>query len=267
MFFIFLVVLVCLCLVAIAGAAVRALNRIPDFVPSRPPEEESWEWHFNHAAGWAQSSCECLPHATSGGAGANVMNISMRQGQDRNRRLRFRLDAIIQRASQPDRRRPMPESRQVQRAERPICSAYTQILRGVWLMTMLLVAIGSLLPSDTAPIQALNALGINDKVMHFLAYALIAFLPAVHEGAIFTGVAAVGAAALGIALEYGQLYSPGRAFEGADMAADALGASFGVLIALPLKPWCLNALRNRTWRSALHAARPRFARHEMQPFR
>jgi VanZ family protein len=99
----------------------------------------------------------------------------------------------------------------------------------------LVVVIGSLLPAQSAPIKALDLLGISDKLEHFLAYSFLAFLPAVHERWNFVVAAALGAIALGVGLEYGQLYSPGRSFEIADMAADAMGVCFGLIVGIPLR--------------------------------
>ena len=40
---------------------------------------------------------------------------------------------------------------------------------------------------------------------------------------------------MGIGLEFGQLYSPGRTFEVADMVADALGVCFGLGFGIPAR--------------------------------
>jgi len=77
---------------------------------------------------------------------------------------------------------------------------------------------------------ALAALHINDKAQHFLAYAGLAFLPALHERPRTLACIAPGLVALGILLECGQLFSPGRSFELGDMAADACGVIAGVLL-------------------------------------
>jgi VanZ family protein len=133
------------------------------------------------------------------------------------------------------------------------------------LTAILVVIIGSLLPSDTAPIQALNSLGINDKVMHFLAYAIIAVLPAIHERPVFSIFAGVAAVALGVALEYGQLYSPGRSFEVADMAADALGVSLGLLVGIPFHARIARLATDPGWRRVF-GGNSHFTRHEIQRF-
>ncbi|HJT88322.1 MAG TPA: VanZ family protein [Bryobacteraceae bacterium] len=110
------------------------------------------------------------------------------------------------------------------------------LLRAAWVMAIVIVIVGSLLPATSIPIEALGTLGINDKVEHLLAYAVLAFLPALHERWRFVLAAAVGAAALGVALEFGQLYSGWRDFEIGDMVADTAGVCCGVAAAALLRP-------------------------------
>ena len=93
---------------------------------------------------------------------------------------------------------------------------------------------GSLLPDNSAPIRLLARLHINDKFEHGLAYLVLAFLPAIHERRNFMATAAVGAVALGVLLEYGQLFT-GRDFEIGDMVADAGGVALGLVCALLLR--------------------------------
>jgi VanZ family protein len=94
----------------------------------------------------------------------------------------------------------------------------------------LTVIVGSVLPSDSGAMKALDKLEISDKIEHVGAYFVLAFLPAIHERRRFVIAAAIGAVALGIALEYVQLYSGWRDFEVADMVADAAGVCLGAAI-------------------------------------
>src|ERR1700738_856266 len=103
-----------------------------------------------------------------------------------------------------------------------------RVLRVLWLLAILVVVVGSLLPADSGPIKALDPLPLSDKIDHFAAYAALAFLPAIHEKRRFFLAAAIGAVALGVALEYAQLYSGWRDFEVGDMIADAVGGWCGV---------------------------------------
>ena len=108
-------------------------------------------------------------------------------------------------------------------------------LRLLWTVCLIAVVVGSLLPAGSAPMRALDKLDINDKVQHLLAYAVLAFLPALHERLRKLAVLLLIAAALGVLLEYGQLYSPGRTFDVHDMLADVLGIALGTAIGLPLR--------------------------------
>jgi VanZ family protein len=114
-----------------------------------------------------------------------------------------------------------------------------RFLRGIWFCAILVVIVASLLPANSLPIRALDSLKISDKIEHAAAYAVLAFLPAIHERRGLIVAAAVGAAALGVALEYGQLYSGWRDFEIGDMVADALGVSFGLAVGIPMRSTAL----------------------------
>ena len=107
-------------------------------------------------------------------------------------------------------------------------------------MLVVLVIIGSLLPAASAPMQAVAALQVNDKVQHVLAYVSLAFLPALHEQRRRLAYIALGLVALGVLLEFGQLFSPGRSFEIGDMAADAAGVVAGTALGLWMRPLLAN---------------------------
>lgn len=108
-------------------------------------------------------------------------------------------------------------------------------LRVLWIAAVIVVIVGTLLPAASEPIRALDWLGVNDKVQHFLAYLTLALLPALHERRQVLTAAAIGAVALGIALEFGQRLSPGRDFEVGDMVADAGGVCAGLALGLLLR--------------------------------
>ena len=110
-----------------------------------------------------------------------------------------------------------------------------RVPRTIWLIAILIVVVGSLLPGDSLPIRALGRLHINDKIEHLTAYAFLAFLPTIHERWRFVIAAAMGAVVLGVALEFGQLYSGWRNFELGDMVADAVGVCFGLAIGVPIR--------------------------------
>lgn len=110
-----------------------------------------------------------------------------------------------------------------------------KLLRNLWYVAIVVVVVASLLPSSSLPMRALNRLHLSDKFEHFAAYAVLAFLPAIHERKGFIIGAALGAVGLGVVLEYGQLFSGWRDFEFRDMLADAVGVCFGVAAGIPLR--------------------------------
>jgi VanZ family protein len=84
--------------------------------------------------------------------------------------------------------------------------------------------------------RMIAALHVNDKVQHIVAYLSLACLPALHERRRRLAYTAVGLVALGVLLEFGQLWSPGRSFEIGDMLADAAGVIAGASLGLWARP-------------------------------
>jgi VanZ family protein len=84
----------------------------------------------------------------------------------------------------------------------------------------------------------------TDKIVHFLAYAVLGALLA--RGQTRAGMPAAGACAIGMAYgasdEWHQSFVPGRSTDFVDWTADALGVVAGVT----LYHW----LRRRVWRAA-----------------
>lgn len=113
----------------------------------------------------------------------------------------------------------------------------TIVLRLVWAAAVVAAIVGSLLPGDSGAMQTISAFHVNDRVQHGLAYTLLAWLPVLHERRRNAAVLLVLVAALGILLEFGQLYSPGRSFDTHDMIADFAGIVVGAVIGLCLRPW------------------------------
>ncbi len=103
------------------------------------------------------------------------------------------------------------------------------------IMWALIILIVSVLPSEKYPqIDIINI----DKIIHFLVYAVLSFLVLKsfqlnfemtfpREDVLFTLILCIG---YGILLELVQLVIPGRNFSLIDMAFNAAGAVFGVLI-------------------------------------
>ncbi len=118
----------------------------------------------------------------------------------------------------------------------------TLILRIVWGLWAIAVIVGSLLPGSSEPMRLLDSLQISDKLEHFGAYAVLVFLPAIHERMWVVAIVAAGALLLGVGLEFGQLHVPLRTFDIADMVADACGVSMGLTIGIPMRPVARRAI-------------------------
>ena len=100
-------------------------------------------------------------------------------------------------------------------------------------MAVCLVSAGCLLPGSSLPMQLLS--GVSDKLLHFLAYVVLGFLPVLWAERWRTAITVLlSMAALGLALECGQTFVPGRGFELADLAADDAGILSGALIGILL---------------------------------
>ncbi|WP_240902105.1 VanZ family protein [Wenzhouxiangella sp. XN24] len=108
-----------------------------------------------------------------------------------------------------------------------------------WLM-LLTVAVGSLVPSVPAA-----AAQVSDKLMHFLAYAALAFVFVGASGRRKWPRFVLGLLLLGAAIELAQgLLVASRASEWLDMAANAGGVAAGTLAALAIPGnWCRHVER------------------------
>ena len=115
--------------------------------------------------------------------------------------------------------------------------ALARRLRVLWVIALLFVIAGSLLPGGSLPIRELHRFHVNDKAVHFGAYAVLAFLPALHERRPVLASLVVLVILIGVLLEYGQRLLPGRTFEVADMLADFCGALCGLILGLPVRSY------------------------------
>jgi VanZ family protein len=82
----------------------------------------------------------------------------------------------------------------------------------------------------------IGRLHVNDKVMHFGAYLALSFLPVIGFRDRRSGlVAGLSMFVLGVLLEGGQHFSPGRAVELGDVLANGAGGSCGALLCPPIR--------------------------------
>ena len=114
-------------------------------------------------------------------------------------------------------------------------SNHTALL-AVWAVLICCVVAGSLLPAASPVMVAVGRLHINDKVQHFGAYLALSFLPVIGFRDRRRGLmAGLSMFLLGILMEAGQHFSPGRAVELGDVIANGAGVSCGTLLALPIR--------------------------------
>lgn len=83
------------------------------------------------------------------------------------------------------------------------------------------IVVGALLPAELAPAL------MNDKMEHFLAYALLGLLGTwLFQSGRTTALLILSLCAFAVVLEFCQRFSPGRSTEIAEAAISCLGACF-----------------------------------------
>ena len=97
----------------------------------------------------------------------------------------------------------------------------------IWVGSICLVTYYSLVPRVEFPVDFWG----SDKFYHLIAYAWLALLPMIGFSKKKLAVtAALFMIVLGIVLEMGQRYVPGRTFSIADIGANTLGVFLGIFI-------------------------------------
>ena len=110
------------------------------------------------------------------------------------------------------------------------------LILSLWAVLMCCVVVGSLLPAASPVMVAVGRLHISDKVLHFCAYVALSLLPVVGCRDRRRGlIAGLSMFILGLLLEDGQHFSPGRAVELGDVIANGAGVSCGVLLTPPFR--------------------------------
>ena len=111
-----------------------------------------------------------------------------------------------------------------------------RLLLTLWAVLICCVIVGELLPAGSPVMTAIGRLHINDKVQHFCAYLALSLLPVIAFQDRRRGlIASLSMFVLGILLEAGQHFSPGRSVELGDVIANGVGVSCGALLGLPLR--------------------------------
>ncbi|MDZ7699913.1 MAG: VanZ family protein [Deltaproteobacteria bacterium] len=97
----------------------------------------------------------------------------------------------------------------------------------IWVISIFLVSYLSLMPRIDLP-QTFSG---TDKIAHFLAYFWLSAIPFFGFSEIKRAVkAALWMIGLGIGLEFGQLWVPGRQLSFFDMVANSAGVTLGILL-------------------------------------
>jgi len=95
----------------------------------------------------------------------------------------------------------------------------------IWAVSAGVVIFCSLVPRVEFPVDFWNA----DKLYHLIAYCWLSILPLVgYSKRKFAFKASLSMILLGILLETGQLYVPGRTFSAADISMNTLGVILGI---------------------------------------
>src|ERR1035441_8312655 len=106
----------------------------------------------------------------------------------------------------------------------------------LWTVLICCVVVGSLLPATSPVMIAIGRLHIWDKLQHFGAYLALSFLPVIGFRDRRRGlIAGLSMFLLGILMEAGQHFSPGRSPELGDVIANGAGVSCGALLGLPIR--------------------------------
>lgn len=105
------------------------------------------------------------------------------------------------------------------------------LVKAVLGLSVLGLMVGSLVPPHDVPVA-----DINDKLVHFAAYAVVGTLATLAFRRTSHRVQCLLLLSLlGVALEFGQTMVPGRAFELSDMAANGCG-TFAALTTIRVVP-------------------------------
>jgi hypothetical protein len=110
------------------------------------------------------------------------------------------------------------------------------VILSLWAVLICCVVAGSLLPAASPVMIAIGRLHIWDKLQHFGAYLALSFLPVIGFRDRRKGLmAGLSMFLLGILMEAGQHFSPGRSPELGDVLANGAGVSCGALLGLPFR--------------------------------
>lgn len=106
----------------------------------------------------------------------------------------------------------------------------------VWALLICWVILLSLSPANSPLMITMGGLGVPHRVGHFLAYISVSILPVIGCQRRRQGLyLAASMVLLGITLEFGQHFSPGRHPSAVDALVNACGVTCGILIGRPIR--------------------------------
>jgi len=110
------------------------------------------------------------------------------------------------------------------------------LLLALWAVLIGCVVVGSLSPAQSVLMEDIDKLDINDKVIHSCAYLTLSLFPVVVMESRRRGVkAGLSMFLLGVLLEGGQHFSPGRSVDYRDVLANGGGVLCGTLLGLRVR--------------------------------
>ena len=113
---------------------------------------------------------------------------------------------------------------------------WSALILVLWAVLMCCVVVGSLAPGASSLMVAIGRLHVWDKLQHFGAYLVLSLLPVIGFRDRRRGLmAGLSMFLLGVLMEAGQHFSPGRAVELGDVVANGVGVSCGTLLGLPIR--------------------------------
>src|SRR5581483_3680790 len=118
-----------------------------------------------------------------------------------------------------------------QRVNQRMQTITTTTLRSVWLVAVIGVIFGSVLPRHCRLVQFIDNTHMSDKLEHLGAYAVLGAFPMMERFRCRHPVVIISfLCALGVVLEVAQRFSPGRSCEWNDFVADCLGLLAGAVL-------------------------------------
>jgi VanZ family protein len=127
-------------------------------------------------------------------------------------------------------------------AASPNCNLPRTVLL-VWAGLLLLVIIGELLPQNSRPMILLSSANIGDKLLHFSAYAVLAFIPAIGLQLSSAIACLIASEVVGVGLEFAQLFVPDRSCDPYDAVANTAGVLAGTALAIVIRSRVVRAER------------------------